>query len=172
MRVRLHRMAPRLPAGAAELLGVRSGEKVVAWGALAAPDGPQYVVATDRALYLPQGPERIPWHRISKATWNEPVLEAWILDESGQPAGSRRLRVDESYDLPAAVRDRVTDSVIVTERVDLGDDAFALMSARRDSDDGDIRWSVVFDPGLDPRDPDLRARASRALDELRASLGI
>lgn len=173
MKFRLHRMAPRLPSGVAEASGVRAREKVAAWGSTASPDGSvRYLVATERALYLPDGPERIPWHRISKATWDEPVLEARVLDESGQSTSVRRLRVDESYDLPAAVRDRVTDSVVVTERVDLGDGAAALMSARRDSDDGRIRWSVVFDAGLDPRDPELRARADTALADLRASLGI
>ena len=83
-----------------------------------------------------------------------------------------RLRLDDARDLPPAVHDRVTASVVVSERVDLGGGAMALMVARRASDDDDIRWSVVFDTGLDPEDPALRRAASEALGRLRNALGI
>ncbi|MBK9740539.1 MAG: hypothetical protein IPO93_13745 [Actinobacteria bacterium] len=82
------------------------------------------------------------------------------------------MRVDQARDLPAAVRDRVTASVVISDRVALGEGAKALLVARRGSDDGEIRWSVVFDAGLDPRDPTLRAAADEALAQLRDSLGI
>ena len=66
----------------------------------------------------------------------------------------------------------VDGTVVVSERVDLGDGEGALMVARRGSDDGVIRWSVVFDAGLDPSDPALRQAADAALTRLRDSLGI
>lgn len=166
-------LPPRLPAGVADGVGMRPGEKVVAWGSTAHADGPPtYLLCTDRALYLQAAGERVPWHRISKATWDDPILELRILDDTGRSARALRLRVDQALDLPPAVHDRVTDSVVVTERVDLGEGQSALMSARRDSDDGQIRWSVVFEAGLDARDPGLRARAEEALARLRSSLGI
>ena len=74
--------------------------------------------------------------------------------------------------LPEAVHAKVTESVIVSERLPLGDGAGALAVARRGSDDDAIWWSVVFDPGLDPTDPALRSRADAALADLRSSLGI
>ena len=95
-----------------------------------------------------------------------------MLDDAGRPRRLLRLRVDQSNDLPAAVYDRVTASVVVSERVELRADAKALLVARRGSDSDDITWTVVFDAGLDPRDPELREAADAALADLRGSLGI
>ena len=168
MRV-LRGLPPRLPGGVASGIGVLPGEKVVAWGSRSAiDDAPAtYVIATDRALYLQSG--RIPWHEVSKASWNDPVLDV-VLD--GPNARSFRADLDEARDLPAAVHDRVTDSVVVSEWVELTPTSGARMVARRDSDDGSIHWSVVFDAGLDPADPDLRATVDEALARLRDALGI
>jgi hypothetical protein len=99
-------------------------------------------------------------------------LTVVVLDSAGRLQRPLRLRIDASRDLPPAVHDRVTASVVISERVDLGDGATALLVARRDSDDGSIGWSVVFDAGLDPADPDLRRAADAALEQYRGSLGI
>jgi hypothetical protein len=164
----------RLPGSAAAMLGIGPGEKVVAWGVGEGADATQslFAAATDRALYLQATQDRIPWTRITKATWEEPVLELVVVNDGDRGSRLVRVRVEDARDLPAAVRDRVTASVIVSERVDLGDGAGALLVARRGEDGGDVRWSVVFDAGLDSRDPRLRAAADAALVDLRASLGI
>jgi hypothetical protein len=164
----------RLPGQAVAMLGIRPGEKVVAWGVGTGADETQslFAAATDRALYLQATGERIAWTRITRATWDEPMLELVVVNVDDRGSRPVRVRIDEARDLPAAVRDRVTASVVISERVDLGDGAGALLVARR-ADDGDqIRWSVVFDAGLDPRDPGLRAAADAALANLRGSLGI
>jgi hypothetical protein len=153
---------PRLAGGVADSVGVRPGEKVVAWGV----NGQEYTLATTKALYA--NGDRIPWHRVSKATWSEPELVVFLLD--GEPA--RRIELEDARDLPPAVRDRVTDSVIVSEHVELDGEAGARMVARRDSDDGSVRWSVVFDSGLDPNDERLRGAADAALTRLRSALGV
>ena len=172
--IRLPGLPPRLPRWVPDRLGIPAGERVISWGCGPGSDVTEatYVVATTRALYVQSTGERLPWHRISRAAWDDPVLDLVVLDDAGQPAGLRRLRVDDAKDLPPAVRDRVTDSVIVSERMDLGDGRAALMAARRDSDTGDIRWSVQFEAGVDPRDPELRRSADEALGRLRDSLGI
>jgi hypothetical protein len=164
----------RLPGTAIAMLGIRPGEKVLAWGAGPGDDVTQahFAAATDRALYLQATGERLPWDTISKATWDEPMLDLVVVDDAGRPSRLVRVRVDDSRDLPAAVHDRVTASVVVSERVDLSNGAGALLVARRGSDDDDVRWTVVFDPGLDPSDPTLREEASAALAQLRDSLGI
>jgi hypothetical protein len=162
-------MPERLPGDVPARLGVRPGEKVIAWGSTA--DG-GFVVATDRALYGDGISDRTRWSSISKAGWDEPVLSLSILDDDGRPKRPVRLRLDDFRDLPPAVHDRVTASVVISERVELGEGAKALLTARKDSDDGQIRWSVVFDSGLDPTDPELRGAADAALEQRRASLGI
>jgi hypothetical protein len=70
------------------------------------------------------------------------------------------------------VRERVNASIVVQHHAALVGDAGARLVARRIPGSTDLRWSVVFDPGLDPSDPDLRARADEALTALRSALGI
>ncbi len=72
------------------------------------------------------------------------------------------------------MRDRVTDSVVISEYRELGEDAGAHFVARRKPGGGldEITWSVVFDSGLDSTDETLRSKAERILGELRSSLGI
>ncbi len=130
------------------------------------------VVATNRALYLQSTKERIRWDALSKAIWAEPILTLTLIDDTGQVVGERVVELGRATDLPAAIHDRVTDSVIVSERADLGDGAAAMLVARRNSDSGQITWSVVLEAGLDPSDPKLMARAGMELAQLRTALGI
>jgi hypothetical protein len=171
MRI-LPRIERRLPKRVLDELRVRPGERVIGWGSRTSAAGDVLIaVATDAALYLQAPQDRIPWDRIAKAVWQEPELAVTAVDESGRMVPTIVIRLDEPRDLPAAVHDRVTASVVVSERVDLGDERKAMMVARR-SADGQIRWTVVFDAGMDPRDPELRAAADEALARLRSALGI
>lgn len=173
MRI-MPKLGGRLPGSVLAMLRIGPGEKVVAWGASSAGDPTQSTVAaaTDKALYLQSTGERLPWDTIIKATWEQPVMELTIADAAGGPPRVLEVELEESRDLPAAVHDRVRASVVFSDRVDLGDGAGALMVARRGSDDDVIRWSVVFDAGLDPSDPALRQAADAGLARLRDSLGI
>jgi hypothetical protein len=74
--------------------------------------------------------------------------------------------------IAGVVRERVNASIVVQDRITLSGRAGARVVARRVPGSTDLRWSVVFDPGLDPGDPALRAAADAALAELRASLGV
>jgi hypothetical protein len=46
-----------------------------------------------------------------------------------------------------------------------------LLVARK-TDEDQLVWEFVFDPGLDPTDPGLRALAEQALEETRRSFGV
>ncbi|MEK9957121.1 MAG: hypothetical protein VW780_10195 [Actinomycetota bacterium] len=154
-------------------VGIRPGERVISWGVgdKADPDG-SLIVATDAALYEQRSRRRIEWHRVTKGTWEQPEF---VIDFDDDGVARRlRIRVDDARDIPAAVRDRVTDTVVVSEYRTLEGDRGAYFVARR-SPDGDvegIRWSVVFDEGLDPESPVMRERADAELEQIRASLGI
>lgn len=163
-----------LPKDARTRLAIPSGEKVIAWGSgqIGTRADAVYAVATDRALYLESSGDRLPWDRINRAHWDEPMLEIVALDEHGQPSRLIRVPLIASNALPAAVHAQVTESVVVSERLQLGDGLGALAVARRSSDEDAIWWSIVFDAGLDPTDPALRARADEALAGLRDALGV
>lgn len=153
-------------------LGVPAGARVIAAGtAFNTGDGPRLqVVATLVGLHVTGWDEPLRWDLIESAQWDEPVLDLVIIDSRGSRL--QQLRLDRAGDLPVAVRDRVTASVVTSERVEVLEGRCATFAARRRSDDGEIHWSVVFDAGLDPNDPDLRAAADAVLAELRQSLGI
>ena len=163
----------RLSARARADAGVPDGERVITWGVgdERDPEG-SLVIATDQALYEQRSGSRVGWQDVIKGTWEQPDF---VIDYQGE-AGPRRLRIrlDDPRDLPAAVRDRVTDTVVVSEYRHLVESQGAHFVARRAPGGGleEIRWSVVFDTGLDPSDPVMRAKADDVLGELRASLGI
>ena len=170
--------APKAPADLRSRLAIPGSEKLLAWGS-----GPMtlagesdvargYLAATDQALYVEGTGDRQTWDRISRASWEDPLLEVTLEDEAGRVSGQLRLEVDQSGDLPAAIHDRVTASVVISEMVDLGEGVRARMAARRANDQAPIRWTVVFESGSDPQDPQLQARARAALSDLRSSLGI
>lgn len=167
------RRASRLSGSARASAGVPESERVIAWGSgdLQDPEGSR-VIATDQALYDQRSGIRLAWQDVIKGTWEQPDF---VIDFQGV-GGPRRLRIrlDDPRDLPAAVRDRVTDTVVISEYRELTSDAGAHFVARRAPGGGldEIAWSVVFDAGLDPGDPVLRSKADRVLDELRSSLGI
>lgn len=163
-------MLRRTPAGVRAL--VQQGERVLAWSTVRAGAQETYAAATDRALYIPvPDPLRIPWELVTKATWGEDlvlVVEGRT-DERG-PDRAWRVRIDDPRVLPTVVYERVTSVIVVSEHVSLEGDAGARIVGRRAGEG--LRWTITFDPGLDPSDPELRRRANEALAELRSTLGV
>ena len=163
----------RLSPQIRESLGIPDEERVIAFGIGDADDSERtHVVATDEALYEQRSGTRIRWQDVIKGTWERPEF---VIDFQGGGAPRRlRIRLDDPRDIPAAVRDRVTDTVVISEYRELGDGAGAHFVARRAPGGGmdQIFWSVVFDAGLDPSDANLRSRADEVLADLRSSLGI
>lgn len=146
-----------------QTLGIPTNERVVAWGTSRSE---ATVVATSAALYGVG--ERLPWYRIARATWQEPFLEITTTDA---PPQKIKVHLTDERDLPYAIHACVTESVIVSERLELDENLGAIAAARR-TEDGGVSWSVVFDPGIDPSDPQIRAAAEAKLADLRSALGI
>ena len=129
-------------------------------------DGGGHVVVTDNALYLPGGP-RLPWHRIDRGGWTEGGLRVRTITGEVHEvplAGPGRL--------PEAVHERVTASIVVTRHVTLPGRGGVRLVARRVPGEAAPVWQFVFDEGLDPEDPGLRALAEQALEEIRRTLGV
>ena len=137
--------------------------------------GGAVVVASTLAVYVPDPdaagePARLPYEQVASASWDEPVLDVVTV-------GPRRrrfvLELDEPGRVPVIVRDRVTASIVVSERVPLVGTLGARVTARRaPAGDPEVTWNVVFDAGLDPADPALRAAADAAIETLRAATGL
>ena len=148
------------------------GERVLAWMAV----GASSLVATDLALMLPNGAEgdlRVPWDRVLRASWEPEVFELTAQPVDGGRPVVTRVRIEgEPGVLPEVVRERVTASIVVQHHAVLDGERGARFIARRVPGSTDLRWSVVFDAGLDPADPQLRRSADDVLETLRTSLGV
>lgn len=160
--------AKQLKADSASL-GVLQGERVMATGLGPKAYEPPVVIATDKALYYSttSDPVRLAWTEIAQAAWEEPWLSLSTI--SGE---SIRLRLDPAGELPPVVRDRVTSSVLIRERVDLDVGGSVVCIGRRLPGSGEISWLIEFDQGLDSEQPEIKASADRALAELRSTLGV
>ncbi|MER5421748.1 hypothetical protein [Streptosporangium roseum] len=126
------------------------------------PDG--HVIATDRALYL--GGTRLPWFQVDRGVWDEEGLT--VVTTDGE---AHRALLPEPGRIPEAVRERVTASIVVNQYAPLDARGGVRLVARRTDDDRMI-WEFVFDSGMDPADPGLRALAEQALEETRRSFGV
>jgi hypothetical protein len=155
----------------AEIRARAGGERVLAW----LPSGTSSLVATEVALLLPDGsePARVPWDLVLRAQWDEDGLDLTAqTGPGGRPVVVHVPVTGDIGTIAGVVRERVNASIVVQDRITLSGRAGARVVARRVPGSTDLRWSVVFDPGLDPGDPALRAAADAALAELRASLGV
>ncbi|MER6826604.1 hypothetical protein ABT352_11510 [Streptosporangium sp. NPDC000563] len=149
-----NRMPPEVRAAAVP------GDRVLAYAE--GPDG--YVIAADKALYL--GGERVPWFQVDRGVWDEEGLTVTTTD-----GRSHRALLPEPGRIPEAVRERVIASIVVNHYVPLDARGGVRLVARK-ADADRLIWEFVFDAGLDPDDPGLRALAEQALEETRRSFGV
>ncbi len=157
----------RLPAEVRAL--VDEGERVLAWGRDAQGEP---VLATLQAVYVPTRSgdhARIPYERIELAGWEDPVLDILLIGRGGR---RYLVRLDEPGELPPMIRERVTSTIALAERVTLADGGGARITARRAPGKDDLAWTVRFDDGIDPTDPAVRAQADAAIAALRSSTGL
>ena len=146
--------------------------------------GGTWVVATRAALVLvpePPGPSsRVPWEAVHRAGWDAEtsVLTVEPVGEHGTPVVRHALELPAPGALLAVVRERVSASVVLQRRVELGRGQGFTVIARRppgpsagSGTDG-IRWSFELDAGVDPGDPAVAAVTAQALREAQESLGL
>ncbi|MEV4677932.1 MULTISPECIES: hypothetical protein [Actinomadura] len=156
-----------LPAEVRAALTLERGERVLA----SAPTrGGSHVAATTTALHLPTpsgGFTRVPWERVDHATWKDGWLH--VHETTGGP--EHHIRLTDPGSVPETVRERVTATIAVSHQAQLPGGKVRI-AGRRPAAGGDVRWTFVFDAGMDPTDPGLRAQAEQALEELRRQTGL
>ncbi|WP_219470338.1 hypothetical protein [Nonomuraea rhizosphaerae] len=153
----------RLPADVRKSLSLEPGERVLTF---AAADG-GHVVATNLALHLPDG-TRLPYETIEKASWDEHG-RVTVLTTSGE---RHQATVPEPRLVPETLRERVNSTIVVNKHVDLPGRGGVRLVARRPPGGEVLGWTLVFDEGLDPDDPGVRAQAEQALEGVRRSMGV
>jgi hypothetical protein len=145
------------------------GERRVAWATT--PDG-QPVVASTRALYLPDG-MTLGWDEIERAHWEQPVL--WVIELTEREGSGQRhevvLDLAHDTDLPQEVRIRVSASFAWSSHVKLQPAGGVRIVGRRRDGMEVLDWQLVFDRDTDAADPALRAQAEQALAAARRTIG-
>lgn len=154
-----------LPRSVRSDLALERGERVLAYAT--AKDG-SHVVATDAALHLSAAGSRLPWERIERASWKD----GWLHVREGGGAGEHHVRLTEPGSVPETVQERVTATIAVNHHAKLPGGGSVRIVGRRPPGGDAIRWTFVFDSGLDPGDPRLRAQAEQILENLRRQTGL
>lgn len=149
-------------------MAVEPGDRRTAW---TLDDAGRPVVATERGLLLP-GRERLDWADLERATWQRPVL---TVVEAAEVAGTGRTTSvtlqDDDGGLPDVVRSGVTSSVAWSQHVRLQPTGGARVVGRRRPGEDRFHWQVVYDPGTNPADPQVRAQAEQHVLRVRRTIG-
>jgi hypothetical protein len=164
MRFRVH----PLPKAVRDGLALDRGEHILAH---AITRQGSYVVATDRALHLPTSADaaiRLPWERVEQAAWQN----GWLHVRENAGAAVHHLRLADPGSVPETVQERVTATIVINHPAALPGGGRVRIVGRRAPNSDDVRWTVVFDAGLDPADPELRAQAGELLAALRRQTGL
>jgi hypothetical protein len=131
---------------------------------------------SDLALYLPEASgayRRLAWERVERADWARDSDRLAVVEVTEPEADEvvTQLRIDEPGQLLELIRERVTKSIVcsIYARVHRST-GVSVIGRRSPSGRGPVRWTSVLSPGLDPRDPHVRAVTESALEQARGEL--
>ena len=179
---RVRRRWAKPPDAVRAVVDADADERLLAWGVLVRDGG--WVVATSRGIRPvaadgEPGP-MLPWHEVGHAKWTATndgggsfVVTPLTEVEPGVQARlpERRHVLSDAGDLPAVVRRRVDQTVVVSRRSPLPDGGSVLLVARRLPGQAAREWTVVFDDDAARHDPAAREVARQKLAEALAVEG-
>jgi hypothetical protein len=161
----------RRDAPPSDLLGLlEPDERVLAWADVA---GGGAVLATPLGLWwpAPDGPRRIGWQFVIKATWRDgrlSVIEADLVDELllvDRPPLTAE--IERARDLPPTVRKRVEANVVRSQVLPIAGGSARFVARRVPGQDG-LRWWARLEDGT--RDSAaVRSALALRVAELRAA---
>ena len=125
-----------------------------------------WVAATDRALVTAD--RRLDWVDVGHAQWLDEDF-VLVVEPLDPVAPALRVALPEPGRLPETVHERVMASIVVSRRVPVPGGSVRVVG--RTGGDGELRWQVVADRGVDATAPDVRREADAAVAALRAELG-
>lgn len=157
----IFKRAEPIPAAIYDLLERR--ERVLAWS----EHQGGFIAATSLGILSTDSHEskRIPWTHTLSAKWDAPLLTValapdmatvgWLISEPGQ--------------LPIAIRDRVTNGVLVDRIRRFNDQEVRFIAHRIDTG---IEWLTIAQDPTWANSPIGKASIDSELDQLRSTLGI
>jgi len=168
--VALFSRRPRLPDPLRRTLDLR-GDAILASAPLA--DG-RWAVTSRRALHLvgDDGAARTPWEAVDRGSLDartETLTVHWV-------SGARTELVlapdAEAWDLVQSFRERVQQSVVHVEHVDVPGSAVPVRVALRRDEHGDLFTQVIGDGSVDLHDAAVARRLADAETHVRAEAGL
>jgi len=145
--------------------------------AFAADDDGGWVVGTRDRLHLVDASgvaQAWGWEVVHRADWDKETAELSVepVQDYAAPVVRHVRRLPEPGDLVPLVRERVTATVVVQQRIQVtGKKGFRVIG-RRPPTGGEVVWAFELDAGLDPDDPAVQEATTRALAEAQASVGL
>jgi len=115
----------------------------------------------------------LPWESVERADWDADSTRLRVQEivDFGRPVVVTSFDLPRPGTLPTLVRERVTASIVVQQRVDLARRrGFTVVGRRSPGGDGPVTWAFELDPGVDPDDPAVRTAADAALLEAQRSI--
>jgi hypothetical protein len=169
----LRRARPdRVPDDVRSALDTGPGERLLSWahdeGSGAA------VVASNHGLYAvsPAGEVVLarPWHLVDSGTWSHDaylLTVTWV--DRHRPA---QWVFREPTLLPETLRERVQASVVLAQKVDLGERRSARVVIRQELATGALIEQVVPGRGVRVGDPEVERLTRAALADLKEQVGL
>lgn len=127
----------------------------------------------DELVHVASAVRRWPWQELLRAEWDQDAEQVTVVPvgDFGRPVDTVTLQLVDAADLLGLVRERVSASIVLQQRVPVSGSRGFLVFARRAPSGGPLSWAFELDEGVDPEDPEVRRRLDEALAQAQASLG-
>lgn len=158
---------PRRPPTSVRDL-VPSSERLLGW-CETQPEG--FAVVTDDRIVVPEAGLDCRWIEVLAVAWDDPIVELTVWRRGGPPA-SVIVRLERAGVLPQVIRERVMQSLLTQHFVPLRGNLGVRLLARRDPATDETFWQRVYDHGIDPSDPAIRAEVDRAQRAASEAFGV
>ncbi|HET6693561.1 MAG TPA: hypothetical protein VFG97_04610 [Pedococcus sp.] len=162
----------RVPETARSAIELGPGERLLSW---ACDDSSgATVVASNHRLYAVSAAGDIvlsrPWHLVDAGSWSHDAFLLTVTWVDRQRPAQWVFR--EPTLLPETLRERVQASVVLAQRVDLGERRSARAVIRQDLASGELVEQVVLGKGVRPEDPGVQQQTGAALAYLKEQVGL
>lgn len=171
--MRVPRRLSTVPDAVLHRAGLVRGERVLSH-ARAGED--TWLLGTVRALVIidDRAVTRLPWEQVENADWDRETerLRVREVGEWGQERPVHTLSLADPGSILELLRERVSASVVLQQRVPVEGKRGFLVIARRSPAGGEISWMHEYDAGIDPDDPLVRLASEQALVQAHRDLGL